>query len=83
MPSIQQDQIELQCAFLKEMGLTYGKDANKVKGLILDMENKDDMMAAERGIKKHQQSCICIKRKNQKVEVLIKDMEQGRIWGQL
>ena len=36
------------------MGLTYGEDANKVKGLILDMENRDDMMATERGIKKHQ-----------------------------
>ena len=54
MPSIQQDPIELQCALLKEMGLTYGEDANKVKGLILDMENRDDMMATERGIKKHQ-----------------------------
>ena len=54
MPLIQQDPIELQCALLKEMGLTYGEDANKVKGLILDMENRDDMMAAERGIKKHQ-----------------------------
>eukprot|EP00256_Glycine_max_P062891 XP_014632521.1 cellulose synthase-like protein D2 [Glycine max] len=54
MPSIQQDPIELQCALLKEMSLTYGEDANKVKGLILDMENRDDMMAAERGIKKHQ-----------------------------
>ena len=54
MPSIQQDPIELQCALLKEMDLTYGEDANKVKGLILDMENRDDMMAAERGIKKHQ-----------------------------
>ncbi|RZC11532.1 LINE-1 reverse transcriptase-like [Glycine soja] len=48
------DPIELQCALLKEMGLTYREDANKVKGLILDTENRDDMMAAERGIKKDQ-----------------------------
>ncbi|KAL5147445.1 7-deoxyloganetin glucosyltransferase [Glycine soja] len=33
MPSIQQDPIELQCALLKEMSLTYGEDANKPPGV--------------------------------------------------
>ena len=51
LPSLHEDSIELQCALLKEMGLTYGEDDNKVKGLLLDMENKDNTMAAEKGIK--------------------------------
>jgi len=51
LPSLHEDSIEMQCALLKEMGLTYGEDDNKVKGLLLDMENKDNMMAAEKGIK--------------------------------
>ena len=51
LPSLHEDSIELQYALFKEMGLTYGEDDNKVKGLLLDMENKDNMMAAEKGIK--------------------------------
>ncbi|RZC19948.1 Cellulose synthase-like protein D2 [Glycine soja] len=39
MPSIQQDPIEMQCALLKEMGLTYGEDANKAAGGLLCMWN--------------------------------------------
>lgn len=54
LPSLHEDTIELQCALLKEMGLSYGEDDNRVKGLLLDMENKDDMMAAEKGNKIHQ-----------------------------
>jgi len=54
LSSLQGDPIEKQCALVKEMGLTYGEDSKKVKGLMLDMDNRDNKVAAEMGIKKHQ-----------------------------
>jgi len=35
------------------MGLSCGEDDSKVKGMLLYMENRDVMMAAERGVKNH------------------------------
>ena len=52
--SVYEDPIKLQCDILKEMGLSYEEEDSKVKGLLLDMENKDDLMAAEKGIKSQQ-----------------------------
>jgi len=52
--SLYEDPIELQCALLKEMGLTYEEEDNKVKGLLLEMEKIDDLRAAEKGNKTHQ-----------------------------
>jgi len=54
LSSLQGDSIEKQCDLVKEMGLTYGEDSKKVKELMLDMDNRDNMEAAEMGIKKHQ-----------------------------
>ena len=52
--SVYEDPIKLQCDILKEMGLSYEEEDSKVMGLLLDMENKDDSMAAEKGIKSQQ-----------------------------
>jgi len=51
--SLSEDPIHMQCALLKEMGLSCGEDDNKVKGMLLYMENRDVMMATEKGVKKH------------------------------
>ena len=48
-----EDPIHMQYALLKEMGLSCGEDDSKVKGMLLDMENKDVMLTAERGAKNH------------------------------
>lgn len=54
LPPIQEDSIELQCALLKEVGMSYGEDDNRIKGMLLDMENKDVVKAAEKGNKTQQ-----------------------------
>ena len=54
LSSLYKDPIQLQCDILKEMGLSYEEEDSKVKGLLLDMENKDDLIAAEKGIKSQQ-----------------------------
>ena len=46
--------LEKQFALVKDMGLTYGEDIQKVKGTMLEMEKRDNSVAVERGIKKHQ-----------------------------
>ena len=52
---ISKDSIQMQYALLKEMGLSCGEDDNKLKGMLLCMENRDVMMAvAEKGAKKPQ-----------------------------
>ena len=43
-----------QCALVRELGLTYGEDVSKVKELMIDMDIRDNKVAAEMGIK-HQQ----------------------------
>ena len=48
------DTIENQCALVKDMGLTHGEDTQKVKGMMLEMEKRDNKVAAEMGIKNHQ-----------------------------
>ena len=45
-----QDIIDKQCALLKEMGLTHGEDIQQVMGMMLDMEKRDNNVAAEKGI---------------------------------
>ena len=44
----------MQSALLMEMGLSYGDQDSKVEEMLLSMENRDALMAGERGIKKTQ-----------------------------
>jgi len=46
--------LEKQYALVKDMGLTHGEDSQKVKGMMLDMEKRDNNVAAEMGFKYHQ-----------------------------
>lgn len=48
------EDLEKQCALVRELGLTYGEDVSKVKELMIDMDIRDNKVAAEMGIK-HQQ----------------------------
>ena len=41
-------------ALVKDMGLTYGEETQKVKDMMLEMEQRDNSVAVERGIKNHQ-----------------------------
>ena len=51
---VNHDILEKQCALVKEMGLTHGEDSQKTQGMMLDMEKRDNKVAAEMGIKYHQ-----------------------------
>jgi len=46
--------LEKQCALVKDMGLTHGEDTQKVKGMMIEMEKRDNNVAVEMGIKNHQ-----------------------------
>lgn len=52
MPSTQGDNIEQQCALVRDLGLSFEGDEIQFKELMLDMENRDNMVAAEMGCKK-------------------------------
>ena len=52
MPTIQGDKIEKQCALVREMGLSFGRDDKDIKEIMLDMDNRDNMVAAEMEINK-------------------------------
>ena len=43
--------LENQYALVKQMGLTHGEDSLQVRRMMLDMENRDNKMATEMGIK--------------------------------
>lgn len=45
------EDLEKQCALVRELGLTYGEDVSKVKELMIDMDIRDNKVAAEMGIK--------------------------------
>lgn len=45
-----QDNMEKQCALVKDMGLTYREYIQQVMGMMLDMEKRDNNVAAEKGI---------------------------------
>ena len=51
---VNHDILEKQCALVKEMGLTHGEDSQKTQGMMLDMEKRDNKVAAEMGFKYHQ-----------------------------
>ena len=44
--------LERQCKLVKELGLNYGDDDMKLNESMLDMDNRDNRMAAKMGIHK-------------------------------
>jgi len=51
-PAVQGDKIEQELSLIRDLGLTYGGDDKGIKEILLDMDNRDTMKAAEMGIKK-------------------------------